>query len=723
MGTSSKTPGKEIHLRDYFVVLDRSKWFIISILVVTLSVSVLYLRRQIPFYRAQASIIIEPNRSQEIAFPQSAQIINLDLKTQIQVIKTVPVLSAVVRQLGFPTTVNQLKRSISINFIGETSMVSITAVHFIPERAQAIANAVAQAYIDQDRLSRLQAGRDAVRWLSTQLADLKTKLKNSEETFQQFKEQEGMITLGDKRREELNEVYELNTTYLSARAKRLEVEAIIDKLESESHALKLDEENGDLDIPIAMLNSAVLQKLGTELSQLKTELSDKKRLFKDTYPGVIEVKDRIKLTEQKILGELERQRDFLQAQEDSFSSLQKTKHQEALKLSRKELEYLTLEREVTTNREIYNTLLSRVKEISLTGESDLNNIRIVELAELPTGSVGSEKMTLALGAVLGLFLGIGFAFFLEYMGNTIKTPDEVSQHLGLTVLGIVPRSAAAKEAKIPPIILQGSSRDVSSEAYRSLRTNLLFSGTERSMKTILFTTAGPGEGKSITVVNLGAALAQAGHNVLLVDADLRRPMLHRVFRMDKHKGLSTVLAGELTIDDVVTETDIPNLSVITSGMLPTNPSEVLGSAQMRDLIRRVREQYEIVLFDSAPILGMTDAAVLAAEMDATVLVIKAGEASRKALKMSLAQLEQVDAALCGVVLNNVDVRRDRYYDYYYYYYYSSYEDDEGRKVKRKKYSDPDLHRSDYSVQVPVESIARQDRDNAETEDEGSSYNL
>ena len=776
MGTSDRTSRKDIHLRDYFIVLDRYKWLIVAAVIVTLASTVLYLRRQEPVYEAQASIIIEPKRAQEMVFQQSVQAISLDLETQIEVIRMTPVLSLVVRQLEltaapegtleFSEAVKGLRKNVKIGFVGGTKVVNISARHTVPETAQAIANAVAQSYIDQDRLSRLESGRDAVSWLSTQLADLKIKLKKSEEAFQQFKEREGMITLDEKRNEELQEMSKLNNSYLAARSSRMEIDAIVTRIE------ETKSEAEGLDIPLALLNTPTLQRLGTDLSQLQTELADKKKLFKDTYPAVVELRNRIRLTEEKILVELKRQRDFLQVQEDMFLTQQKAARKEALNLTRKEIDYLSLEREVTTNREMYNTLLSKVKELSLAGEADLNNIRIVEPAELPTTSAGNKKMTLVLGGFLGLFLGVGFAFFLKYLENTIRTPDDVEQHLNLPVLGVVPRVSEARESKTPLLLLKGNPKSAPAEAYRSIRTNILFSridsltnrpidqstnrpidqstnrpidqstnrpidqstnrpidqSTNRPIdqstyrptdqsthpRTIVITSTGPKEGKTFTVANLGMALAQAGQKVLLVDADLRRPMLHRVFNVDRNKGLSTVLAGEITLDDAIIKYSPPetnttdssahepispsahkpispsahqpiSLSILTSGSVPANPSEVLGSARMKELMYRVREQYDVVVLDSAPVLGMTDTAVLASECDTVAMVIKTGEATRKALKMAIAQLEQVGAKICGVVLNDVDIGRDRYYYYYYYYYYySPYGDDEDRTSRRRK---------------------------------------
>lgn len=696
------TPRKEIHLRDYLVVLDKYKWLIVAAILVTTSATVFHLKRQEPIYRAQASMIIEPNQRTQTFSGQSMQFVStdwLDLGTQIETIKTTPILTAVVRRLNlsialddsveFYKDVEELKKNIGINLVNDTKLVTITAKHTVPETAQAIANTLAETYIEQDRMSRLQAGRDAVKWLSVQLADLKKKLRDSEEAFQTFKEQEGIVTLEDSRSEDMVERSEFSTSYITARSSRLEIEAIIDELGNEDGA--------EAEIPIALLNSPTLQELGKQLSLFQTELAEKRKIFKETFPDVINLKDRIQLTQRNVMTELRRQRDFLKAQEDSFLTQQNAGRSAAISLSKRELEYMSLEREVSTNREMYNALLRKVSELSLAGDTDLNNIRIVEPAKLPLAPSSNRALTLALGAFLGAFLGVGFAFFLKYLENTIGTPDDIEQHLELPVLGVVPEIKEAKVSKYPILMLQQSPKSAPSEAYRSIRTNILLSrfsasdpeGIEagslsRKSVVLVVTSTGPKEGKSITAANLAMAMAQAGQKVLLVDADLRRPMQHRVFDMERSRGLSSVLAGELTLDEVIIETDVPNLSVILSGSVPENPSEILGSVQMNELIEDVRERYDIVLFDSAPILGMTDTAVLASEADGVVMVIKAGQAPRKALQMAMAQLGKVGAHILGTILNDVDVRRDRYYDYYYYYYYSPYEDDEEKKVRKRR---------------------------------------
>lgn len=700
MHSSRETFKREAHLHDYIIILDRRKWLIITAIIMTMSAAFLYMRlkgKAPDMYQAQVKVLIEPKRPQDIVFYSSAQNISLDMITQMELIKTTPVMSAVVKKMGltkapegtpeFNFAVKQLQGSINISFAEpkdrssktyfySNKIIIISAISPDPVQAKEIANTVAQAYIDQDRLSRLQAGQDAIRWLTDQLAELKTKLEASETAFQRFKTREGIVTLDNKRSEELSQLSQYTANYINIKADILRIESIINKIESEK--------SGEINIPIALLNTATLQRLGTELSNLEAELVNKKRLgFTDKYPEVIKLKDSIKQTKQAILAELKQQRDFLKAQENSFLAQQEAKRNEALKLNAKELEYLNLEREVRTNQELYNTLLTKVKEISLVGDADLNNIRIVEPADMPMfplkSSTKDPKVIMALAGVLGLFLGLGYAFLLERLENTIRTPDDIAQYLGLPVLGIIPRIPKAKKDR-PTLVVASNPKSPSAEAYRNLRTNIIFSNNESPSKTIMITSAGPGEGKSITSANLALALAKAGKNVVIIDADLRRPMLHQVFKVNRNSGLSSVLEGEISISDAIIKTDEPNLSIIPAGKLPKDSAEILGSDKMKEVINYLKNLYDIIIFDSAPILGMSDSVILSAEADKTVMVIRANLVSRRALQMAVANLEQIGIMVYGVVLNDVNVKRDRYYHEYYRYYYSPYEDKKSKNA-------------------------------------------
>jgi len=349
----------------------------------------------------------------------------------------------------------------------------------------------------------------------------------------------------------------------------------------------------------------------------------------------------------------------------------------------KELQLARLERDKEVANQTYMMLMQRKEEMRLAQAVQTGNVSIADPAVIPLYPYKPrKKVTMLLGAILGLALGITFALFLERLDNTIRTPDDVAQYLGLSVLGVIPR--LKKRSKIPPVIVKKGVREASAEAYRGLRTNIM-AIAGNPIKTITVTSAGPQEGKSITSANLAAALANMEKSVLLVDTDLRRPGLHKIFNVDRHNGLSNVFSGESTLDDVIIKVD--DIDLLTTGSLPSNPSEVIGSKRMKELISKFKEKYDFVIFDSAPALGLSDSLGLASATDGTILVIKTGKATHKILKILKSQLEEVKANILGVVLNDVNIKRDKYYSdyyYYYYYYYSPYKDEEGEHVERRK---------------------------------------
>lgn len=692
---------QEIHLLDYLIVLYRRKWVaVLGFVVVMFSVAFYVIRKPtVPMYEATSKIVLASGRLQDIV-PRAPQLQSLDLETQIEIIKTTPVLSKVIQQLGlsnaeegtseFKAAVNGLRNSLDIKFVGDTLIATITTTSSDPFLARDIANAVAQAYIDYDRESRLQTGRDAVAWLTEEIADINTRLRNAEKAFQDFKEKESIVTLNIKQSEDVSELTKLNSNYVSVKSERMELEAILKHLREDSLTVT--------EVPADVLATQSLRGLNSQLVSLQMQIAEKQKIFKDKYPAIIKLNSDIEFINQKLVEELQGQLKALKAQEDIFLNALDVKKSRVLNLGEKEIEYLNLEREVTINRGLYDLLLTRVQELSLVDNSNFNNIRILEYAELPTTSIKDKKsLTIALGVVLGLMLGIGSAFFLEYMDKSIHTPDDVSRVLGLSVLGLVPLDKKAKNTSPPPIIATDENKSAAAEAYRTLSTNFLFSGSNEFdatssdspslPQTVLITSVGPKEGKSITTLNLGVALAQTGQKVLLVDADLRRPVLHRVFEANRLKGLSTVFADEVTIEEAIVETSIPNLKILPSGPRSPNPVAILSSIKMKEIFANLRGDYDFILIDSAPMLGLADGIALANIVDAALLVIKAGSTAPKPVEIVARQLQQVNGNLLWVVLNSVNLSKDRYY-YYHYYYYDYTEYDEGderpKKVKKRK---------------------------------------
>jgi non-specific protein-tyrosine kinase len=284
-----------------------------------------------------------------------------------------------------------------------------------------------------------------------------------------------------------------------------------------------------------------------------------------------------------------------------------------------------------------------------------------------------------LAAILGAMIAVGAAYVIEYLDDTIKTPDDVTRVSGLPTLGAI---AKLKEgAGDRQLVASVESKAPESEAYRTLRTNIQFSSVDRPARTLLITSSGPSEGKSTTTANLATVMAQTGQRVIAVDADLRRPVLHRVFGVPNNTGLTTaLLAGDgMSLEGQLRPTKVENLLVLTSGPIPPNPSEMLGSHRMASLIESLTQLADVVIFDSPPVLAVTDAAVLGRQVDGVVLVVDARRTRELVLARAVSDLQNTGANVLGIVLNRLDSRSGGYY-YYYYYYYSDEESGQRKRI-------------------------------------------
>jgi non-specific protein-tyrosine kinase len=316
--------------------------------------------------------------------------------------------------------------------------------------------------------------------------------------------------------------------------------------------------------------------------------------------------------------------------------------------------------------------------LSNTTQGALNVLNVIEQAALPVTPIGPNKSaTILLAAAIGFILAAAAAYLLEYLDDTMKNPDDVQKALGLTTLGAVP---VLKNDEGSELSVLTQSQSPASEAYRVLRTNLQFAAVEHRLDTLLVTSPAPSEGKSMTSANLAAALAQGGRRVILVDADLHRPRLHRLFSLRNNTGLTTALISDTTgnLDDILQATSVPGLSLLTSGPLPPNPAELLGSTRMRELIADLGTRADIVVLDSPPVTALSDAAVLATQTDGVLLVLDAGKTRREVAKRATEALGRVQARVIGALLNRMPGSGIGYYYYYYHYgYYNYYSTDDG----------------------------------------------
>jgi len=348
-----------------------------------------------------------------------------------------------------------------------------------------------------------------------------------------------------------------------------------------------------------------------------------------------------------------------------------------------------LRREAESAKHMYELLIKRFKEASLTEDMRTGNIRVVDRAEVPNHPVRPRKRhNLILALIVGLVTGVGLAFFFEYLDNTIKLPEDVKQHLKTPYLGPVPLFTSEKAGNPddgihPDLVGLHAPKSSASESYRGIRTSILFSSAESAPQVLLISSAAPKEGKTITAANLAVVMAQANGKTIILDCDLRRPTMHRLFGISKDMGVSNLLVGGGSAKEAIIHTRIPNLDIIPCGTIPPNPSEILGSARMLTLLNGLRKLYAHILIDSPPSTAVTDAVVLSKSVDGVVMVVRTGYTAREIVKNGMAQFGAVGAHILGAVLNGVDMRGNGYY--YYQYYYG----EDGQKKKsfrrRKKY--------------------------------------
>lgn len=355
--------------------------------------------------------------------------------------------------------------------------------------------------------------------------------------------------------------------------------------------------------------------------------------------------------------------------------------QQELKTATDDATRTRLETSLAQYRTTYSSLVASYQQAKLTESQSINNIVIAEPATVPTIPIRPRTSTnTLLAAVVGAMIALGAAFLIEYLDDTVKTPDDISRVSGLSTLGAIARLKDAGSAR--QLIAWLRTKAPETEAYRTLRTNIQFSSVDKPLRTLLVTSSSPGEGKSTTTANLAVVLAQTGKRVVVVDTDLRRPVQHKVFGVPNNTGLTTALLNgdNIRLDGHLQPTEIENLQVLTSGPIPPNPSELLGSHRMAKLIETLAQEADIVLFDSPPVLAVTDAAVLGRQVDGVLLVADAGATREHALATATEELRKTGANVLGVALNRLDTRRGGYY-YYYYYYYT---DESGERRRRSE---------------------------------------
>ena len=410
-----------------------------------------------------------------------------------------------------------------------------------------------------------------------------------------------------------------------------------------------------------VLQSPSIQSLRQTKAELSASYQQKLNVYKPEYPEMVQLKAQLDEIDSQINAEISNIKSSLRnqyqvalAQERSLSGHVSGLKSDVLDLRNRSIQYNILQREVDTNRTLYDGLLQRYKEIGVAGGVGTNNISIVDRAQTP-GSPSRPKplFNLGLGAMIGLLIGVMLAFVLEALDDTIKSVEDLEGKLGLASLGVVPvlaKGATPEQELADP-------RSPFSEAYYSIRTSLQFSTTDGVPRSLFVTSARPAEGKSTTSIALARNFARLGMRVLLIDGDLRNPSLHRSLGLDNSAGFSTALTGAGVLTDVMQVSDLPNMMVITAGPLPPNPAELLATGRLRAFVTEAESQFDLVVIDGPPVMGFADAPLLGAVIGGTLLIVSAGATRRGVVRTAVERLRVGRARLLGAILTKFDGRR------------------------------------------------------------------
>jgi succinoglycan biosynthesis transport protein ExoP len=530
--------------------------------------------------------------------------------------------------------------------------------------AATAANTLVDEYVEQNLAVKLQSTENMLEWLANELEVQQDKMERSERALAEYRDNKDAMSLDDRNNIVLSQLNSLNDSLLRARTNRIEKEVLYKQVQNLSGSERPDT------IPLVAQNPQVqsLKRQLTDLQQQKAQLMER---YTDRHPEVQKINAQLADTNEQIEVETARTLQTVKADYDRAtleertlaSNLERAKA-DVKDLSRLSVDYNVMEREAESNRTVYNALLQRERELRVSANSRLNNVRVVERAEVPGGPVSpTGRKTWLLSLAIGLVAAIAVAYGLDYMNDTIKTPEDITRQLKLAFLGLIPAVRGDRH----PVLASSHTPHDFGEAFRSLRTSLISRYPGEGAKTMVVTSAQPLEGKTTTAANIAMALAYGGSRVLLIDADMRRPGLHRPLRLNNERGLSQILTGQARVRDVIQRTVDPNLLAVTAGRTPPNPSELLSSERMKTLITNLAHgPFDWIIIDTPPVLAVTDAVILAPVVSGVTFVVGSEMTRRRLAERAVETILNSHPKMMGVVLNRVDFARNKYYYHRYY---------------------------------------------------------
>ena len=684
---------RDVHLLDYWRTIWRGRWTVLSVFVVVFTLVAIGTFTQKAIYKARATVEITPQSRKVSPVADVAEMGASQygwfaeeryFNTQYEIIKSRDIARRVFDRLDLynhplfkssDDPIGAFAGMIQVEPVKDTGIVEISMEGLSPDEVSTWVNTIAEAYVDRNLDQAVEATSKAVKALLSEIAPLKEKLEDTQRSTFEFAEKANLYVPENQQKITNDRLSTLQGQLTEAQMKRGEIEGILKQVDA------VRQNHGSYESIPQISEDPVVRDLYREKVGLDRDYERLLVTYKDKHVRVLEKQKEIDETTQKIGSEVDRiisglrsQYDLLKDREDKLTRAIDDTRTESLQVNRKASSYEMVKGEATETKRIYDLISARVKEIDLSSSLLSNNLRILDKAPVPKLPVRPRiVLNLAIGLLLGLMLGIGTVFFLDYMDNTVRTSEDVEQYLKLNLLAIVPQQAEGTHSAVK-------------EAYQTLRTGLLFSRKNRNANAVLITSAGPQEGKSCTTVNVARTLATAGERVVIVDCDLRRPAIHARLNLGRDSGLTNYILSTEGDDwrNYIKSTDLPKLFALTCGPIPPNPADVFGHEKFLTLLRELRAEFDWVFIDSPPVVSLADSMILASLADMVAFVIRHNENDKELIRRCVMNVRKINPNVIGAVLNNVDLDRSHYKDYYYvgYYYYG--ESSSPKKGRRRK---------------------------------------
>jgi succinoglycan biosynthesis transport protein ExoP len=715
--TERNDPAQMLNLAEYWRLALKHRLLIIAIFVAAVVIGLAMTLLTTPTYTASTTLQIDR---------EAARILNVDdappgesmiageefFQTQYGLLRSRSLAERVIESLGLASsdtflramgespddgeanaqnaqqrreaTLRLIQANLAVKPVRGSRLVVVSFTSPDPALSARIANAFAENFIQSNLDRKYESSAYARTFLEDRIAQTKSELEGAERQLVAYASQQQIINVGDGEGANPGETQSLVSRNLVTINQALAA-ATADRVAAEEKWRQV--QSAPLgSLPDVYQNQSI-QALTADRARLRAQYQEGLGTYQPDYPLMVELRSRIAELDAQITTIGREIRESIRAQyqialrqEQSLRRRVGGLEGDVLNLRERSIQYNILQREVDTSRTLYDALLQRYKEVSVTAVVASNNISVVDAATPPKApSAPNMLLNLALAALLGLGFGILAAFVLEALDESLATPEDVESKLGIPVLGAIPRLDKSET----PATALADLRSAFSEAYYSLRTALQFSTADGAPRTILVTSSRPAEGKSTTAFALAQSFARVGKRVLLVDGDLRNPSMHRLIGVDNERGMSNVLSGSATPAEVAHATETANLSFISCGPLPPNPAELWGSDRIGEFLAEALLQFDQIVIDGPPVLGFADAPILASSVNGTLFVLESRGTRRGQARGALKRLRTGSGHLLGAVLTKFNARTASYggYDYSYDYHYGA-EADRAKGNKR-----------------------------------------